>query len=448
MQSPADAARARRRPSARPGYAGDIAGIVAVAVVAIVAIGTGLVGRRLVEDGVRLHLADGLLLRGPFEPAVSVWVVAPVAVALVVLAARRWWRQGPWAWVLATGWLGSLGWAVTLAGVRDGLSWQVLARPLTLRHEYLYDVPRVNGLGELLSSYVQHVSAQDADPWTTHVGGHPPGALAFFAGLEAIGLGGPVWAGLACIVAGSAAVPAVLIAVRACGDQEAARRVAPFLVLAPWAMWVATSADALWTGTLAWAFAALTGAGRSRVLAVTAGLLAGLAAFGSYGVAPLGLLGLAIVAHQGTWRRIGWVASGALAPLLAAGAAGFWWWQGLHATALRVADGPSWHNRPYAYFVVAGLVVAAFAVGPAVVAALPGVLRRPETRVLVLPVLVAIVIVDVTGMTKGEVERIWLPFYPWLTVAVAALAPRRTGWWLAATAAWALLMQICVMTEW
>ena len=42
--------------------------------------------------------------------------------------------------------------------------------------------------------------------------------------------------------------------------------------------------------------------------------------------------------------------------------------------------------------------------------------------------LTAIVIADVSGLSKAEVERIWLPFLPWLVVAAgAAFAERARG---------------------
>jgi hypothetical protein len=33
----------------------------------------------------------------------------------------------------------------------------------------------------------------------------------------------------------------------------------------------------------------------------------------------------------------------------------------------------------------------------------------------------AVVVADLSGLSKGEVERIWLPFAPWVTTAAAAL---------------------------
>ena len=47
---------------------------------------------------------------------------------------------------------------------------------------------------------------------------------------------------------------------------------------------------------------------------------------------------------------------------------------------------------------------------------------------LVGAALVVVAIADLSGMSKGEVERIWLPFTPWLLLAGAALtSPDRSG---------------------
>ena len=52
-------------------------------------------------------------------------------------------------------------------------------------------------------------------------------------------------------------MPAVLVTVRAIADEAAARTVAPFAVLFPGAVWIATSADAFFAGVTAWGVALL-----------------------------------------------------------------------------------------------------------------------------------------------------------------------------------------------
>ena len=71
-----------------------------------------------------------------------------------------------------------------------------------------------------------------------------------------------------CIVLGALGCVAVLVAVRALAGESLARRAAPFLVLAPAAVWMGTSADAYFAAVAAWAVALLTLAvtGRSLTL--------------------------------------------------------------------------------------------------------------------------------------------------------------------------------------
>jgi hypothetical protein len=57
-------------------------------------------------------------------------------------------------------------------------------------------------------------------------------------------------------------------------------------------------------------------------------------------------------------------------------------------------------------------------------------------------------------MSKGEVERIWLPFVPWVLLAGAALYPSSRGrcrdvrGWLGLQAMTALLIQTVVHSPW
>ena len=67
--------------------------------------------------------------------------------------------------------------------------------------------------------------------------------------------------------------------------------------------------------------------------------------------------------------------------------------------------------------------------GPAVVV---GLVVRPDRALglLIVSTLVAVAIADLSGLSKGEVERIWLPFLPWITLAVVGLfrhLRRRSG---------------------
>jgi hypothetical protein len=87
------------------------------------------------------------------------------------------------------------------------------------------------------------------------------------------------------------------------------------------------------------------------------------------------------------------------------------------------------------------------------------ILRRAATKVptgraagpaVLLPLagLAAILAADVSGLSKAEVERIWLPFAVWLVAGAALLpAPGRRGW-LVVQAVTALLVNHLLLTTW
>lgn len=69
---------------------------------------------------------------------------------------------------------------------------------------------------------------------------------------------------------------------------------------------------------------------------------------------------------------------------------------------------------------------------------------------VLLPVaaVAAILLADLSGLSKAEVERIWLPFAVWLPAGAALLpAPSRRGW-LIVQAATALLINHLILTAW
>lgn len=432
--------------------------VVAVVLTAVGVLAVGLVGRELAANGTDLHLIGGYVLRGRFKIVLTPGVLLPAAVAVAGvlwgpgLAARL-----TWPVLLPGAAAASALWSVALA-VSTG--WGRLTAPLAGRSEYPHDVDRVGDLGAFLATFAASVPADSPEPWTTHVAGHPPGALLAFVLLDRAGLEGLGWAAAACIGGGALAVPAVLVTVRAVADEAAARVVAPFAVLAPTALWVATSADALFAGVAAWGVAlvatgaARTGTASAAGLALGAGVLLGTALFLSFGLAATALLILAVLAVQG--RRRGWRAAGRVLVVAAAGVllvvgafalAGYWWLDGMAVTAQRIRSGPSYADRPLAFFLVANLAAAAVSAGPAAIAGLAS-LRRSALALLPLAAVAAMVVGDVTGLIRGETERIWLPFTVWLPVAAAFLPAGQRRWWLASSALLALAVEVGMRTEW
>ena len=63
---------------------------------------------------------------------------------------------------------------------------------------------------------------------------------------------------------------------------------------------------------------------------------------------------------------------------------------------------------------------------------------------LPLTALAAVTLADLSQLSRGEVERIWLPFAVW--IGAAAVGDRRP--WLAAQAATGLVVQAALVSPW
>jgi methylthioxylose transferase len=427
----------------------------AVACAAGLVVVAALVGWALLDAGVNIFLGFPPLL-ARWLPHVGWGTPAAVVVACaVVVAGQRLAERMLWRPLLVSAWAAAAAWTLSLALV-DGWQRGVVER-LSSGEEYLHDVPRVASVGEMLRTFSDHILTDQTVHWTTHVGAHPPGALLVFVWLDRIGLGGGGPAGLLTVLVGSSACVAVAVALRALGAEEIARRMLPFGVLLPGAVWVGVSADGLFAGVLAWGVALLcvgvVGHGlRADAAALAGGLLLGFVPYLSYGLVLAGALPLAVVVLRRAWRAAGFAALGAGAVVAAFTAAGFWWFTGFgHVRVIYAASIAE--TRPYAYFLWANLAAFAFAIGPAVVVGLRRVVSMPRALpaaplALVATALVAVVVADVSGLSKGEVERIWLPFGVWLVVSCAALPSREVRAWLAAQALLALAVNHLLLTVW
>ncbi|MDF3149691.1 hypothetical protein, partial [Streptomyces sp. T21Q-yed] len=378
-----------------------------------------------------------------------------VAAAVVAygpsVAARLRWR----VLLLAT-WATGMAWTWSLALV-DGWH-RGIAAQLTTAHEYLRVIDRFQDIPATLRDFSDHILLQSPDNWPAHVAGHPPGATLTFVLLDRIGLSGGGWAGAWCITAGTTAAVAVLVAVRVLTDERLARRAAPFLALAPAAVWVGTSADGYFAAVAAWAVAflalAVTGH-RPGWTALASGLLFGWAAYLSYGLTLFAVIA-AVVLLLGSHRvrPLPFLLAGFLVAPVAFTVVGFDWWEAYRLLVTRYYQGAG-GVRPYGYWVWANLACTVVVVGPATAAGLrragAALVRRAEgtqvrAALLVLGALVAMLVADLSGMSKAETERIWLPFALWLLPACAFLRGPRG--WLAAQAVLALLVNHLLLTGW
>jgi hypothetical protein len=387
-------------------------------------------------------------LHGRFDVRLGLEAVPAIAVGtLLVLLGGRAAQRLPWGGLLVGATAATIAWAVALAMVdgSDGLLRGVLGRT-----EYLADVARVHDIGALLRDYPDLVRARGL---SAHSSGHPPGPLLVLVGLDRVGLGGPEPAAVFFVAGGAAAVPAVLVAAREVTDEAFARRAAPYLVLAPLALWIATSADALFAGVTAWAATAVvlaTGrAGhRSDALAIAGGLAFGAALFLSYGLSLLAMVPLVVAIARRRWRPIAVATAATLPVALGFLLAGFSWIEGLFATRERYLGGIADH-RPHLLFVVVNLIVLALVLGPIGTYACSQV-RERGAGLLVGGAAIAVVLADLSGMSKAEVERIWLPFAVWLLAACGTLrvSARQDRALLGIQAAACVVLAVTVRTAW
>ena len=435
------------------------ADLVAAGGAALLVVVAAVVGVWLLEDGVPLHV-DAPPLGAQWLPHTGEGTVLAVFIALlVILRGAELTARLPWRPLLGLSAATALAWTISLALI-DG--WQRgMADRLTTDTEYLHDVPRVSDAGAMVRTFAEHIQGLRPDSWTAHVAGHPPGALLIFVGLDRIGLPGGAPAALLCVLVGSSTGVAVALTLRALDAEATARAALPFGTLAPGAIWVGVSADGLFAGVLAWGVALLAiGAGRDRLdlpaLAASAGggLLLGATLFLSYGLVLAGLFPLAVAVAVRRVAPVLVAGAGVAAVAAAFLAAGFWWLEGYRQVTIRYYQpGEYGMVRPYSYWVWADLACLAIVLGPAGVAGLrrvftPGQHQPHALLLLCAAAGLAVLLADLSGLSKAEVERIWLPFAVWLLPAAALLPARQVRWWLAGQAVVALAVNHLLLTTW
>jgi hypothetical protein len=396
-------------------------------------------------------------LHATWDPKVGIGTVP------VLLRALLGWRHGMslaerlgWAQLLIVSYAAAAAWLFALAYV-DGAAG--ISRVLGNPYEYLETARMIVDVPAMLEEFIDRIPyAAEPDNWVTHIAGHPPGALLFFVLLDRIGLGGDYAAGAVVVVLAATLPAAVLITVRTLGSEPVARRAAPFLVLGPAAVWTAVSADAVFAVAAAWGLAALAWAAtRRRTVTMigwstTAGIVLGSCVLLSYGLVLLGFLALAVLAAARCWRPLPIAVLAATVPVLAMAAAGFAWWEAFPVLRERYWDGLA-ADRPASYWWWGNLAALCLCAGPVLGGALGRLValgRRTERTVLLLvtAAVATIVVADASGMSKAEVERIWLPFVPWLLVATAVLPERWRRHGLALQLVTALVAQHLLYTSW
>jgi methylthioxylose transferase len=335
-------------------------------------------------------------------------------------------------------------WALALS-VADGTAG--ITHAIGSGYDYLIGVPLVDDAPDFLRRYLDLVPQLPL-----HGRAHPPGMILTLKGLDTVGLGGTLPNALLAVAGFGAAVAAALVALAHVAGRPAARAAAPFAALAPAAVF-ATANDAWFAGVASWSVTLVVLATgrhdrRGDHAALAGGLLAGYALYLTY-PAALFLLPIPVVALlRRRLRPLIFGAVGLALVVITVSLLGFAWWDGLAETRRQYAASSA-RFRPYWYFVYADLAILTVAVGPATVAGLAR-LRDRRSWWLVGATLAGVTLADLSGLSKAEVERIWLPFVPWLMLACSALPVR--GWrrtaWLSAQVALALGLQLALRSPW
>ncbi|QIK66113.1 hypothetical protein G7072_06950 [Nocardioides sp. HDW12B] len=443
-----------------------------------------------------------------FPPIHAEWMprVGVASAVALVLAGLFGWKAVdlaetlPWGRLLLATYVAALAWMLALA-LLDGTSG--LRDVMDDSYEYMNTARRVTDFPATLAEYVSRIS-YDAEPrnWPVHIAGHPPGALAFFVLLVRLGVTDGFEAGLVVSVLAATTPVAVLCTLRTLGAEQVVRRAAPFLAVGPAAIWMCVSGDALFAAVGAWGLAALAMAATRRstgpqvAWSVVAGLLLGYVVMMSYGLPLLGILCLAVLWLGGAWRPLPIAAAAAVAVVLSFAAFGFYYWDALPELHDRYWEGVGGRRTPLywmwgnlgAFLFSAGPMAgagiawllndkgrprlpgnheparghhgesrqraadAAASRGPALLARLPRFPRERSPRhavyVMTLAGILTVLSADLSQMSKAEVERIWLPFVPWVLLGCALLPERwrRRGVWIQLTAA--LVIQHLLRTTW
>jgi len=397
-------------------------------------------------------------------PILGIWLphrnwstVGAIVLALAVVA----WgpvvaRRLPWRVLVVAAWLVATAWTVSLTLI-DGVVRGWVGR-MNGTGGYLAQLPRNGSIHSLVQGFAVHIPVNSPAPWDISIAGDPPGALLTFFGLDRLGLGGPWWASTFCVVVGASSAAAVLVAVRALGDEELARRAAPFVALAPLAVWVGVSSDGYYAGVASWGLALLAvAAGRTTShpapVAFASGLLLGWSVYLDYGLVLLVLPAVAILFATRNGRPMAAALIGGLVVVVTFSALGFWWFHGLSLLRQRYWAGIA-GARPFEYWVWGDLVALTCAIGlPAAVGLRrafdrDALRRRSGLHILLVSFVVVVLCADLSGLSKAETERIWLPFAVWLVAAPALLPRRWHRYSLAIQAAGALVINSLLLTNW
>ena len=366
--------------------------------------------------------------------------------AIGVATGNRVARITSWRLFLLCCWVIALAWSVGLAAAdgADGFLRSPLSSVDYSRSLYLVRDPL-----SFVGGFVGRL-----DTLQGHAFSHPPGMLVLLWTMSRIGLAGPWWEAFLGHVAGSLAIVPILVAVRSMAGEQSARVSGPFLALLPAAVFFGSAADPVFMllGALGICLG-ITSAGHEPGLqadmrAFASGLSLGTSLFFSYGLVLLIPVALVVPLITRRYRIAVIVIVGSSIVVGVFGWIGLWWPEAFLAARPLVLQSVV-RLRPYTYFLLANIGALLVAVGPAVWV---GFVRARHGPLLILGgcALGLMMLANLSGMSKGEVERIWLPFMLWLVPAAATAfdGPRMRTTWLSLQVIWTIGLQVVVRSPW
>jgi hypothetical protein len=286
------------------------------------------------------------------------------------------------------------------------------------RFEYL---PGLGALRHGVAAYVSHF-AQLVPSLPLHAAGNPPGPLVV---LHLLGIHTAGALAALCIAVGALTAPLAYDLGRALGDEQRGRMAGVLTAFTPsLLLFGVTSAD--------YAFAAI-GVGVACLLARPSGraraggaLLAAVASLFSWLLLAVpAWAALVSLQREGARRALGLVTLSTIAIIAVNVALALGTGYDPIAT-LRATDAiyrRTTATRPYAYWVFGSPVAWAVMLGvPTAMLALRAVAKSDPAAVALA---IVVIVSSILGFTKGETERIWLPFAPLACIAAAAILPRR-----------------------
>lgn len=484
-------------------------------------------GRRVQKNPDAKLGAAPLVGQWKFRPSIGYLMPIGLALLIIVTIPRLFVRlQTRWV-VLSTVGL-TTAFTAALAGA-DGRV--IMLAPVVHRTEYWFWLNKMPPARQMLAKFDQYDFIVN---FSTHIKGHPPGYVLILKALAVLGLAKPwIVASLsyasAGIVAGS-----VLVVARRFGTAKLTRKAAPLLMLAPYAVWMGTSADAVFSALVALGAAGIAMATTSAqyrrrwVFAFLAGLSIGAALYSSWGTVTCGPIffgvlwcgagrkpergspqgvTLGLERGSGKWleqdtghsskpqqgqelaqevahnelraseRRFSfgsmlaalnisvrdrmkqafgvamWALTGIGIVVATMTALGYNWFAGMGLTRRLYWKGTA-QFRPWKYFLIGNLgaaflaigVVAVLGIGVAMSGSASAHRENKWLRVVMICALLSVMAADLSQYSKGEVERIWLPFMPWLTVPAALL--NRPRFWLVLQATTAIGLQVMLISKW